>query len=55
MFCVLAAKVGADSLQFRLAGGEGGILKSVLIQETLQAKSLKPGFNLIVGIVAVTI
>ena len=36
-------------------GGEGGIRKSVLIPETLQAKSLNLGFNLIVGIVAVTI
>ena len=42
-------------LDIKNSGGEGGILKSVLIQETLQAKSLKPGFNLIVGIVAVTI
>jgi hypothetical protein len=37
------------------AGGEGGILKSVLIQKSLLANSLKSGFNLIVGIVAVTI
>ena len=54
-FAYFAAKGGAVSLQFRLAGGESGILKSMLIQKSLHGKSLKIGFNLIVGIVAVMI
>ena len=40
-FAYFAAKGGAVSLQFRLAGGEGGILKSVLIPKKLHANSLK--------------
>jgi hypothetical protein len=41
--------------EIKNSGGEGGILKSVLIQKSLLPNSLKAGFNLIVGIVAVTI
>jgi hypothetical protein len=55
MFRVFRDQRQALSLQLRLAGGEGGIRKSVLIQKSLLANSLKSGNNLIVGIVAVTI
>jgi hypothetical protein len=46
---------GRRKLLEKETGGEGGILKSRLISKSLQAKSLKSGSNLIVGIVAVTI